>query len=305
MEEKKLNECQNETKIYLGSTPKEIENAPIRFKKKLKKEMFYICTIIKDEHDYIREWALYNKSIGFDKIVLYDNNSSKPYDEVLGDLMQSGFIEMRVWTENQWSRQSRVYNDFVWSGNWNDTDYCAFIDPDEFIFFDKAQTISQFMELYSEFAGVGLSWRMYNADGRVEAPKGIHTTKAYTKEFNYREPRIKVLARLTDVDKFPSVHAFEPLHDKRLVTTGGRTIFGMHNDYKDFTNGHIKHFITKSWEDWVKRLRRGNITKGLRDIDMFFKCNPDMEHLRYELTKKLDFDEFPTLYRDNKLWDGD
>ena len=32
---------------------------------KLNKEKFYICTMIKDEHPYIREWALYHKNLGF------------------------------------------------------------------------------------------------------------------------------------------------------------------------------------------------------------------------------------------------
>lgn len=282
--------------LILGS--KEIAQAQTKCGK------YYICAIIKDEHPYIREWALYNRGLGFDKIVLYDDGSSHPYDAELGDLMRDGFVEMREWKDDRWSRQSRVYNDFVWSGDWDENDYCAFIDVDEFIFFDEAETIDKFMSMYREFAGVGLSWKMYNANGRIKSPTGIPTPQAYTTEFMHYEPRIKVIGRLKDVKTFPTVHHFVPVRG-RLVTTNNRTIYGMNMNYCNYTNGHIKHYLTKSWEDWLRRLRRGNITRGLRKVETFFEFNPDMAHLRAELTKDLDYSEFPTIRNENRIWDGE
>lgn len=266
---------------------------------------YYICAMIKDEHPYIREWALYHIGLGFDKIVLYDDNSSRSYERELGDLAAKGIVEMRSWNGIQWSRQSRAFNDFVWNGDWDENDYCAFIDIDEFIFFDKAKDISEFMEMYSEFAGVGLSWRLYNANGRIAAPKGMSTIEAYTREFEYVEPRIKVIGRLRDIASFPTVHHFIPARGKRLVTTNNRTIYGMSGNYCDFTNGHIKHYITKSWEDWVRRLKRGNITNGLRTVKTFFEFNPDLKPYARELTKDLDLSQFPTIGCETRLWDGD
>jgi len=255
---------------------------------------YYVCSMIKDEQSYIREWALYNRSIGFDKIVLYDDNSTKPYDNVIGDLIKEGFVEIRKWEGEQWQRQTKAFNDFVWSGDWGEEDYCAFIDVDEFIVFDKVKTVAEFMEFYKEFAGVGLSWRLFNANGRIEAPRGISTFEAYTSEFEYIEPRIKVIGRLKDILTFPTVHYFVP-NKGRLVTTNNQTINGMNVEYCDYTNGHINHYITKSWQDWVKRLKRGNMTKGLRKVETFFEYNPDMLYLKDELTKNLNYDEFPTI----------
>ena len=262
-----------------------------------KKSQFYICAIVKDEHAYVREWALHNKSIGFDKIVLYDNNSSKPYDAELGDLMQHGFVEIRTWNKDSDTRQIDAYNDFVQSENWSETDYCAFIDPDEFIFFDKVKTVSEFIALYPDCAGVGLSWKMYNANGRIEPQKGIPMPEAYVTEFEYPEPRIKPLARLRYIDYFTSPHMFIPSNGL-LITTNNEPILEKSPKYKDYTNGHIKHYLTKSWQDWIKRLKRGNVTKGIRTVDLFFVFNPNMEHLRYDLIKDLDFDDFPTIYSD-------
>lgn len=262
---------------------------------------FYVCTMIKDEHEYIREWALHNKAIGFDKIVLYDDNSSRPYDNELGDLMKEGFIEIRKWEGDLWQRQTRAFNDFVWGGDWSENDYCAFIDVDEFLYFEGGKTVAEFTELYAEFAGVGLSWKIYNANGRIERPEGIPTPEAYKTTIASTQPRIKVIGRLKDILTFPTVHHFIPVRG-RLVTTGNHTISGIDVDRDDYTNGYIRHYITKSWEDWIRRLKRGNITKGLRTVETFFAYNPEMLPLKEALTKNLNYDEFPTLYGEGSRW---
>lgn len=257
-------------------------------------KMNYICAIVKDEHRYIREWALYHRGIGFDRIIIYDNNSHKPYDSELGDLIDDGFIEIRNWSDTSPSRQLNAYNDFVHSSEWLPGEWCAFIDVDEFICFDNVQTISEFVRLYNSYAGVGLSWKTYNANGHIQAPEGVSTFEAYTTTFDYPEPRIKFIARLADIEDIYSAHAFIPKRGL-FVTTGGTPIFEQDPEYQDYKNGHIKHYLTKSWEDWVIRLKRGNITKGLRTVDTFFTYNPDMADLKEELTKGLDYNDFPTI----------
>lgn len=256
--------------------------------------MNYICAIVKDEHRYIREWALYHRSIGFDRIILYDNNSSKPYDDELGDLIDDGFIEIRKWSDTSSSRQLNAYNNFVHSNEWLPGEWCAFIDVDEFICFDSVQTVSEFVKIYNGYAGVGLSWKTYNANGHIKAPEGVSTFDAYKTTIEYSEPRIKFIARLEDIDDIYSAHAFAPKRGL-LVTTGGVPVFEQSPEYRDYTNGHIKHYLTKSWEDWIIRLKRGNITRGLRTVETFFNFNPDMISLKEELIKELNYSEFPTI----------
>ena len=33
-----------------------------------------LCVIVKEENCYLEEWINYNKLLGFDKILIYDNN---------------------------------------------------------------------------------------------------------------------------------------------------------------------------------------------------------------------------------------
>lgn len=37
-----------------------------------------LCCIVKDENEYIDEWVNHHKNIGFDQIIIYDNNSKNP-----------------------------------------------------------------------------------------------------------------------------------------------------------------------------------------------------------------------------------
>ena len=50
-----------------------IGNVPVGHNVRKNVGRYFICTMIKDEHPYVREWALHHKKLGFDKIVLYDD----------------------------------------------------------------------------------------------------------------------------------------------------------------------------------------------------------------------------------------
>ena len=59
--------------------------------------------IIKDACPYVREWALYYKKWEFDKIVFFDKDSTRPYEEELGEGIREGYIEIRCLPSEQWS----------------------------------------------------------------------------------------------------------------------------------------------------------------------------------------------------------
>jgi hypothetical protein len=41
-----------------------------------------ICTCIKDENDYLKEWIDWNLKAGFDHIYLYEDNGSKSHKSI-------------------------------------------------------------------------------------------------------------------------------------------------------------------------------------------------------------------------------
>ena len=55
-----------------------------------------------------------------------------------------------------------------------------------------------------------------------------------------------------------------------------------------FKKAWIRHYFTKSWEEWVTRImKRGDLCNGNRRLKMFFICNPDLAHRRKELIRSV------------------
>lgn len=95
-----------------------------------------VCCIAKNEDNYIREFVEYHLGIGFDKIVVGDNNKEEKRDSVpsiLADYIEDGRVEI-VDLIGLDGMQLTFYNDIA--ANY-DYEWCAFIDCDEFITFGK------------------------------------------------------------------------------------------------------------------------------------------------------------------------
>ena len=58
-----------------------------------------LCCICKNENDYIKEFVEYYKNIGFDNIIVYDNNdvNGEHIEDVINDYVQKGFVEILNW----------------------------------------------------------------------------------------------------------------------------------------------------------------------------------------------------------------
>jgi len=56
-----------------------------------------LCCIGKMENNYIREFVEHHKSIGFDNIVLYDNNDidGEHFEDVISDYINSGYVILK------------------------------------------------------------------------------------------------------------------------------------------------------------------------------------------------------------------
>ena len=51
-----------------------------------------LATSMKDEGPYILEWLAYHKSVGFNKFIIFENDSSDFTDEILNQLCELGEI---------------------------------------------------------------------------------------------------------------------------------------------------------------------------------------------------------------------
>ena len=107
-----------------------------------------LCAIVKNENRYINEWIVYHKNIGFDGIILYDNND---IDGEILNVKQDDFIRIVDYRGKHivvpsdisvfkmkytHGIQEQAYND-CYLNQADDYDWVAFFDIDEFLFIEN------------------------------------------------------------------------------------------------------------------------------------------------------------------------
>ena len=100
-----------------------------------------LCTIGKNENLYAREFIEYYYLLGFNKIIIFDNNeiNGEKFDEILGDYIKNNFVEI-IDIRGLLSIQIAVYN-YCYTKYNHLYDWFAFFDFDEFLYIKNHSNI--------------------------------------------------------------------------------------------------------------------------------------------------------------------
>lgn len=258
--------------------------------------MICIITIIKDEHQYICEWVDYHLKLGIDHIFILEDIYSKSHSKVLlkykdrVSLIDINFIK-KIQPALYRQRQHICFQEGIaWIKNNYNYDWCFVIDCDEYITLKtENHTLQQILQLYDEYDAVVLQWQNYNANGHIFKPdysnKGV--VKTYTqkcgklnKDFWVNCRKVVYNLRTFKKQHFNGVH-FCDHNIKWCKTDFSNNIIG-----DTFQNIYLRHYITKSFEEYINKVYvRGMFSKNHREFDDFFSVNPDMLDKKEELYK--------------------
>lgn len=126
-----------------------------------------VVTIIKNENRYIRENILHNLNIGFDNVILIDNNDEdgENPEDVIGDLiLGGGVILVKSRYNGQHAIQMSVY-EYVFERFKHQFDWIAYFDADEFLFLNAHHTnIKEYLSdpCFNEFDCIHINWKVYD-----------------------------------------------------------------------------------------------------------------------------------------------
>lgn len=247
-----------------------------------------VCTCIKDETSYLKEWIDWHLDLGVDHIFLFEDDGSESHKPITNlypntvTLYPISIVKNEPKTIEGRQMQSVEYSikHFV------NYDWLAFIDADEFIELEKPYSLKSLLQEYKDYPGIYLSWKMYNANKRIDKPLGGVIE-------SYPNPDLE-----TDYSLFlgrPYLHKsivnrkFNPEFYNIHSVVGGINMeggfIGLPNIFK---KAWIRHYFTKSWEEWVYRImKRGDLCNGNRRLHLFFKANPDLKEFRPQLISKV------------------
>ena len=219
-----------------------------------------ICACAKNEATYIKEWIEFHKLVGVEHFYIYDNESNDNLKETLLPYIKSGEVDYIYWYGTE--QQRNMYNDCLFKHKY-DTKWLAYIDIDEFIVPIAKNNILDVLKDYDGYAGLSIHWVMYGDNGQTDRKPGL-VIERFTKRANdnfIRNMEIKTIInpRLCvgmDVHK-PYVY-----RNYYSVDENYKKIYS--HKYNPFTINKIRinHYFCKSWEEYVKKQKRGDAMIG-------------------------------------------
>lgn len=224
-----------------------------------------IAIICKGEYKYLREFVEYHLNLGFDRIVIADNNDidGERYDELLADYIKETKVMIFDFRGKQ-GMQKLFYNNLKNLGI--EYEWAAFIDTDEFITFSEVgkkifgNNIKNFLHSRDYVKAYKLNWLLYGDNGNIvyeDKPVIERFPEPLSKNvtFHYRFPenshcksilRYDVPVHFTD-NPHGINECDEYFSPKGIPIKGGAFNFDLEYDIL-----YIRHYYTKSLEEWCK-----------------------------------------------------
>jgi len=247
------------------------------------------CCIVataRNEGVYLTEWIAYHLELGFEKIFLYTNNNQDGSLDLLRALHSSGHIELiESDVGGGGNAQVKAYTHALLAhAKVNTYEWCAFIDVDEFISYDKARfhSLADYMNWVGATGAdvVALSWVL--ASNHIESSNWTHelVTKRITRRSPFQSNLIKCIARpekavmsgphypissngcaLAIVDSERRRYDYERLDNPFDITRAATPTF---------KNLYLYHFEMKSFAEliWKYSRNRGNYSAVNDDIHL-------------------------------------
>lgn len=256
-----------------------------------------LCLITRDENEYLEEWLRWHIGQGVEHFYIYDHGSKQPVREQVDGLGEeiAGKVTVIDWSGSHRDAQPDAYNDCLARFR-GESRWIGFIDTDEQIEVKTGQTLPQFLKGYEEYAGVLAVWVTYGACGQVKKLPGLlrerFTVPNHSCKWNDCAGKVIV----------------QPVYMERMVIHNGKTKVGFvvvdeqGNEVYDYsmTSCHpstdyicVNHYYTKSYEEWLNKLRRGTAHSTFqRKYSEFFYINPDMKYCWEEVVINQKYENF-------------
>lgn len=231
----------------------------------------HACTLIaiaKDEGRYLLEWIGYHLVVGFEKIIIYNNESADETRDLLENLSRK---DKRVayldWpsSENE-STQIEAYKHGVKTVS---TPWVCALDIDEFIVPYEPAGIRGFLDtIPSDVSCIYINWLGFGSGGLTDPDYGLvtRTFKNCSKKSWSNNLHVKNICRTQYITKC-HVHSFE--------TSQGRHVLSDLTDCELESHGlsprvvysgiQINHYQCKTYSEFKSRMARGDANRSKYD----------------------------------------
>jgi glycosyltransferase involved in cell wall biosynthesis len=219
-----------------------------------------VCLIAKNEQPYLVEWLAYYRVLGFDEIVIYENDSTDKSAELLTQLAAEGKVTHRPWLlgRNE-SPQITAYQDALRNAK---TEWILFVDADEFLVLHQHKKVNDFLagfDAREDVSAIGVNWRIFGDShnlSRDARPVMERFTLASEQNFPVNA-HLKSFTRVQSLGNMVHMHACETTGN--MVHASGAPLtmpnWGL-SESVEFEVAQINHYYNKTPEEYqIKKLR--------------------------------------------------
>jgi hypothetical protein len=221
------------------------------------KKRVALCAIAKNEGPYLREWIAFHLAIGFDRIFIFDNESTDGSPEIYSSINDDRF-EVRNWpTQSGKAPQAPAYNKFL-EQDGRLFDWVMFLDLDEFLNLKRHNSISDFLDDYESYSAIIINWRIFGSSGLINNNGEFvidRFQQASSLNFSANN-HVKTIFRPRSIKEAHIHIPFLKSHTSLINTSKVRFLReGPHETVVDVAQ--INHYFTKSYEEFREKRQRG------------------------------------------------
>ena len=216
-----------------------------------------ICSIAKLENLYIKEFVEYYRKLGINKIYLYDNNDKKGenFNEILKEEVKLKFVKI-INIRGKQKFQIPSYN-HCYQKHLNDYSWFLFIDIDEYLYINNNCSLNDFLnnKKFENCDNIHINYKDLG-DSDLLTYDNRTLIERFNKNFRYV---ISMKSFVRGGLKNAKMNIHRSYNVNKFCNSEGQ--IENPGDYftKSFTNKSaiINHYITKSTEEFYKRLIKG------------------------------------------------
>jgi glycosyltransferase involved in cell wall biosynthesis len=223
-----------------------------------------LCAILLNEAPYVLEWIAFHRLVGIEHFYIYDNGSTDGTVELLRERFPAGLITIIDWPRP--AAQVAAYRHAVATFA-DQTEWCAFIDGDEFLFPATEDSLPPLLEMARHHSGLCAFWLLFGSNGLKTRPPGLcieaFSRRAGDDFHNHRHP--KNIVRLHETAFLSNPHLFDTrrgiIDDQRRIVPFDRkaAFLPMQASHESI---RVNHYFTKSADEWALKRARGRATRN-------------------------------------------
>lgn len=223
-----------------------------------------VCAIMKNNYRYFEEWVEHYLHLGFDNVIIYDNNDVADHRQFkTKHLSQVIIINYR----GVWNGQLQAYQEcYERFGDYYD--WIAFFDSDEYLILNQWHNVKEMLYEFPDNDLLAINWLNYGDMGVIKRNMSIPVNKFFTKpskmgnEFYHYKQFIRTCIPELEI------HQHSVISKLDLVRTDVNHQSVPLEEFRTYTfldKAYIKHVLTKTLTEYIEEKAFNGKPTGVPD----------------------------------------